>query len=185
MGAIREPSPKRSTRVIGLILVISLLFGLFVLPKLSPSPHAVGGAVADFSLPLVELDRPEGARFKLSAHRGKVVVLDFWATWCAPCLEQSKVLERFVSVPRGNVVVVGLNEGESLSKVVPHLRRHPTSYAVALDEEQLVGDALGVRGLPTLVVVDPEGKLSFMGSGLVPYGRLERVVADALANAPR
>jgi thiol-disulfide isomerase/thioredoxin len=163
----------------GLAIISSGLLGLFVLPRLGSNSKAVGSVVADFSLPLVELSGEQGDRFSIGVHRGKVVVLDFWATWCGPCLEQSRTLERFAAVPRSNVVVVGVNEGERLETVSAYLRKHPISYQVVLDEEQGVGDRFGVRSLPTLVVIDAAGKLSSISSGVVGYARLERLVTDA------
>jgi thiol-disulfide isomerase/thioredoxin len=164
---------------VSLAIGSSILLGLFVLPRLSPRPQTLGQVVKDVSLPLVELQHAEGSRFKLSAYQGKVLVLDFWATWCGPCRDQSKILERFVSVPRANVAVVGVNEGESLRTVTEFLRSHPAPYPIAMDEDGAFGESLKVQGLPTVVVINPKGELVNFLSGVVSYGRLESMVKEA------
>jgi thiol-disulfide isomerase/thioredoxin len=175
-------APKQAWVLLVLILVTSALFGLLILPRIGPRAGRAQAMAADFTLPLLASNGASGAngdRISLSALRGKTVALDFWATWCGPCIEQAKTLERLAQVHRDDVVVIGINEGERADVVRQHLRTRSISYAIALDEEEQVGRGFGVRGLPTLVVVDKNGKISSVTSGLLPYSRLERLIADA------
>lgn len=187
MNDLARPIPvKRKTPSVpgwawmAAVLAGSLLFGLLVLPRISSNQLQVTSLAPNFSLPLMNGDGAAStSRTSLLALRGKVVVLDFWATWCGPCADQSKILERFTAVPRANVEIIGINAGEPASIVSNHLKQHPANYTIALDESSQVEQAFGVRGLPTLVVITPSGRIAAVTSGVVSYAQLERLVRSA------
>jgi cytochrome c biogenesis protein CcmG, thiol:disulfide interchange protein DsbE len=178
----REPaqSPRRSVMAVGTVLIGSLLFGLLVLPRLEPREGRSGALAPEFSLPIVA-GGDASSRISLFAQRGKVVVLDFWATWCGPCAEQTKILERYAMVARPDVLVLGVNEGEPMTLLRPYFERRTPGYPVVADADESVGQGLFVRGLPTLVIIDRNGRISSETTGVTPYARLERLVADASA----
>jgi thiol-disulfide isomerase/thioredoxin len=171
-------NPLQMQRMVVLAIVASLLFGLFVLPRMGPRPTRVGTVAADFSL-LVVAGGNGVDRISLSAQRGQVTILDFWATWCGPCAEQAQILEQYVARGRADVRILAVNEGESDETVRQHLAKRKASYPVVVDSDESVGRSYSVRGLPTLVIVDKDGRIASMVSGVVPYARLERLVAEA------
>lgn len=182
-GRVRAPTSTpyglgRTNFILGLVIFASLLFGLFVLPRIGPRDTRAGAEAKEFSLPIVA-GGDTNNRVSLNAQRGKVVILDFWATWCGPCAEQAKILERYVAVPRADIVVIGVNEGEPLALLRAYFeRQRPAAYPMVADFDEQVGESFSVRGLPTLVVIDKSGRLASATSGVVPYERLERLVAD-------
>ncbi len=129
------------------------------------------------------LGRPEGPPLRLADFKGKVVVMDFWATWCAPCRVEGKVLERVREAFRGEsaAVFLAVNVDDDRSAVPEFINEEkwtlPVVYADGLDH------LLGVRALPTLVIFDREGRVVFRQEGFDPSGlakTLEQKVREAL-----
>jgi cytochrome c biogenesis protein CcmG, thiol:disulfide interchange protein DsbE len=113
------------------------------------------------ALPAVELTRSDGRAESLQvALSGSVTVIDLWATWCTACERERPKLER-LSAAYGaqGLRVIGLNVGESASVVSAYLGEKRVSYPVYLDPEFRLADALGEKRLPTILVVEPNGRI--------------------------
>jgi len=114
----------------------------------------------------VELQRLDGTTLRLADLRGKIVVLEFWATWCGPCRAEGqlyeKVIEDFRSEPR--VAFLSVNTDEDRSVVPGFLKEEkwtaPVVYAQGLDQ------LMSIRALPTLMILDGEGRVIFRQAGL-------------------
>jgi thiol-disulfide isomerase/thioredoxin len=171
-----------SVRQIGVVLLISALAGWFLLPALGNRlRHSVGDAVPDFSLPVV-LGGEKDSRQSLQALRGKIVLMDFWASWCGPCRQTLPAVEQLAKdSAKKDLVVLGINQGESSETIRQFFSGHEPSYSILSDLDGAVSSGLGVTGLPTLIVVDRQGKLRGSISGASTYARLERLVAEAEA----
>lgn len=122
---------------------------------------AAGNASRPTTLPAVELTRSDGRTEPLQvALSGSVTVIDLWATWCTACERERPKLER-LSAAYGaqGLRVIGLNVGEPASVVSAYLGENRVSYPIYLDPEFRVADALGEKRLPTILVVDPSGRI--------------------------
>jgi thiol-disulfide isomerase/thioredoxin len=96
----------------------------------------------------------------LDQHRGKVLVLDFWAGWCAECKRTVPQIQRLANAfAADGLVVVGVNAGESSSVASAHARDLGISYPITLDPELELSDRLGAGSLPMLVVIDRDGTI--------------------------
>ncbi len=170
----------RSGWVWGAILVASSVAGgLWGLPRLgTKAPQTLGGTLPEVSLSEVSTEATTD-RILLSAYRGRVLILEFWATWCASCREQQPILDRWARAHHGSATLVGVNVGEDPAVVVAHLAKTRPSYTIASDSDGSLGQRLGVRELPTLIVVDPRGRVSTAATGVITYARLLRLVAQA------
>lgn len=122
-------------------------------PPVAPKPAE--GSVRDFVL-----KDTGGAKFRLSEQRGKPVLLIFGATWCATCRSEIPRYKRIYDIyaPRG-LVVVNIDVDEPLERVARFAERHQLPYRVLLDENGRVAEAYQIVGVPTLMLIDRDGRL--------------------------
>ncbi len=118
--------------------------------------------------PEIELDLLDGKKFRLSEHKGKIVVLDFWASWCGPCLQVmpqiDKVTHEFADQ---GIELFAINLEETPAKVKAALERLKLTTTVALDSNGRVAEKYGATSIPQTVVIDRSGKVArlFVGGG--------------------
>jgi peroxiredoxin len=115
----------------------------------------------DFTLPLVG-----GNTFRLSTERGKVVMINFWATWCPPCREEMPAMERLWRHQKDHgFVLVAVSVDADTKKIKPHLDAHKLTFPAALDPKMDLANAYGVRALPSSFIVDRHGYLTALALG--------------------
>jgi peroxiredoxin len=116
-------------------------------------PPLVGGPA-----PEIVLNDLQGREVKLSDLRGKVVLLNFWATWCKPCKEEMPAMQAGYDKLRDQgLVVLAINELEDTEQVIEHVRRHGHTFPVVMDHDNVVANSYGVVGLPASFLVDRQG----------------------------
>lgn len=178
------PQDRRS-----LALVMALVLGTFGLGlggALVLGRHLTGSALEGKPAPgisLPVLDRAEP--FRLSDARGKVVVLDLWATWCPPCKKQMPIIQRLHDDPayRERVQIMSVNvdtHPQRMMLVRSYLQRHRYTMPTALDDGSVSTD-YRATSIPTLVVIDPHGRVHYTRSGVHPEAVLRAQIDGALA----
>lgn len=115
----------------------------------------------DFTVKLVD-----GRGFRLLDHRGKLVFINFWATWCPPCLEEMPAMERLWRQHQGsNFVMLAISLDADPKLVEPFLKEHGLTFAVGLDAKMDLANAYGVRALPSSFIVGRQGDLAALALG--------------------
>ena len=118
--------------------------------------------------PGFKLSSMDGQEFSLSALRGKVVLIDFWASWCAPCRKDMPALEKIYADFGGRgLVMIGMDAGEDHDTVSKFLQQTELSYPIVLAGEMNVLESYSVTAFPTLVLIDRDGNIALyhVGSG--------------------
>jgi len=182
--AARRERPAWTTTA--LVIGISLVFGLAVLPRIRPSAAGlVGQEAPDFVLPVVHGGDP-GSRIRLSNLRNQTVVLEFWASWCTACARQMLILNEIVGrAPGDEVAVVGVNVDDTPEPAAQFARARALRYPSVHDAGGQVADGYGANSLPTMVVVDREGRVRAVRHGLVRPKALESLLEEVSARGSR
>ena len=106
------------------------------------------------------LDDGGGKALRLSDYRGKWVLVNFWASWCAPCLAEIPVLERLYASGRLEVVGVAVSYN-SRAEVLDSAKQNAITYPVVLGNEDIAADFGGLDGLPSSFLYAPDGRLAW------------------------
>ena len=169
------------------IRLIPVLAALFLFSACSSSPRPVRAASQKQAkdrkpAPEFALKDADGRPVKLSDFRGKVVLLDFWATWCGPCKIE---IPWFIEFERKHkdrgFAVIGVSMDEEGWEVVkPFLSRMQVNYRVVIGNDEVATQYGGVDALPTTFLIDREGKIAGVHQGLVSKSEIEHGIEQLL-----
>ena len=149
----------------------------------SPVADATPGSASVEPLPSVSLGLLKGGALATDSLRGKVALINFWATWCVPCKAEIPIFNQFYKdyQSRGlEVLGISLDE-EGAAKVKPFLRENPMSYAVAVgDQETSAAFKIDDSKLPVTLLVDKQGRIRFKHIGLAKKEEFEAEITQLL-----
>ena len=132
----------------------------------------------DFSVQLLT-----GETFTLSEHRGTVVVLSFWASWCGPCVINMPVMQAISEQFEGLAVIVGMNVAEEPGRVRDFIAERGITYKIGLDESgDIHRNLYPSAGIPYIVIIDGDGEITetFLGGRENMFEVLEEAILDAM-----
>lgn len=138
-----------------------------------PGSVAVGSPAPEF-----ELVNLEGQISKLSELRGKIVVINFWATWCEPCKVEMPFFEKLHQSDSPNLEILAINFDEPPSQVKQFVEEYQLNFPILLDPGGVVQTLYRVRGYPTTFIVDGNGIIRYHHIGLITDDQLDHYLTD-------
>jgi len=170
---------RRSSLLMLAVFISVMLFGCRE-GNTAGGGNAGGNAGSVGSKPEFRLKSMDGRTLGPRDFPGQVVVVDFWATWCGPCQIQALILESLHGDLKGKgVQFLAANVGEDEATVKSFLRKKPFPYPVLIDPDDTVSSNLGVVALPTLMIVDKRGKISYIQPGVADAPTLRQILKQA------
>ena len=160
-------------------LLLSTLAGSAL--AMGARPPAAGMPAAGFSLTDLY-----GKAHSLEQYKGKIVLVNFWATWCKPCTSEMPAMQTVYDQLRDkDFVVLAVNELEDEAKVREHIQQYNHTFPVLLDRENQVANQYGVFGLPVSVFIDQQGVVQeYIKGGLLTERKIQEIVSRIQNAAP-
>lgn len=163
-------------------VLIGLGVGLAVLIALRGG-GVLSGSAREAALPpaLPEVDAPapdfkletlDGQSRQISALRGRILIINFWATWCGPCRQEMPLLQATQDQHAGQVLALAVNNAESPQTVKKFVDELGLRMDILLDPEMKVSELYRVRGFPTTIFVDQQGVIRYQHVGVLNQGSL-------------
>ncbi len=156
--------------IIGVLVGLLVLSGVWALAGRNTTPFPQVTEVEPYPAPDFALQALDGSTVRLSDYQGKVVLLNFWGTWCEPCKAETPALEAaYQKLKNEGLVIIGvdlLHSERSLNRDIEHVREfaqfYGVNYPLVLDEDGSVSRAYAIHPIPTTYIIDPEGKVRYI-----------------------
>jgi thiol-disulfide isomerase/thioredoxin len=150
------------------------------------APKVVGAGIGDLAPDVLGND-PGGRRHSLLSYRGRVVVINFWATWCGPCRAEIPLLNDLQArYAAGGLDVVGVSLDENgWTAINPFLAQTPVQYTILTGDDRVAAPFGGVAALPATFIVNRDGIIAAKSGGAIRQGMYDELIERLLAAAPR
>ena len=149
-------------RILGLLLAGTAAAGMAGIGVAAAVAPLATGAPA----PAFQLDSSDGKAVDLGSLRGKVVMINFWASWCGPCRKEMPILEQLNKQYRGKgLTLIGVNVEPDSRAAMTWLKETPVSFPILFDTESKVSKLYQVAGMPNTVIVDRKGTVRYIHRG--------------------
>jgi thiol-disulfide isomerase/thioredoxin len=165
------------TKVKTLVVSLMLGFSAIILSSCSRTPSGTEGTVeVGREAPKFKLPDLSGQVVALDQYKGKIVMLDFWATWCGPCRMSMPILENLQKEYPNDMTLLAVNLQEPRDEVRNFVREHDIHSRVVLDESGSVGETYGAGAIPMQVLIDRQGIVRYVIVGVKSASELRKMI---------
>ena len=163
------------------LVALCVAASLVALALVISGPSAPAGAAADpaapaFSLPVLG---HSGQKVSLAGYAGRPLIVNFFASWCEPCQQETPLLARFYRTEHGKVAIVGLDENDAAGSAMSFTQKHGVGYPVGFDPEVIAASAYGVAALPQTFFLNAKHRIVDRVFGAVTLADINRGIALA------
>jgi peroxiredoxin len=164
---------ERTLAIAGAVAALALVAAIWFLTGRDAGPQGAAMSEVNRPAPAFAVPALDGGNVSLADYEGKVVVLNFWATWCEPCKRELPALEQaYTTYGDQGLTIIGVNltddeqaQGGSETKIRAFLDQYGVTYPIALDTQGEVTNAYRVFPLPTSFFIDPQGHIRYVHIG--------------------
>jgi cytochrome c biogenesis protein CcmG/thiol:disulfide interchange protein DsbE len=157
--------------------LVAALAAIFVIAAIAVSLATTGGGSPGGPMaPGFTLDSltASGQHITLSQYQGKPLIVNFWASWCEPCQQETPLLASWYARQHGHVIVVGLDENDTASSAVQFAKSKGVSYPIGVDPQLAAANAYGVTGLPQTFFLNAQHRIVDHVLGAVTLADLDK-----------
>ncbi len=189
-GVHLQTSQKNKWRIaitltLGILLPSGLVHAELPVPELT---HQLARLEIPVATPDFSLEDMDGERYTFESVRGKVVMVNFWATWCPPCRREIPSMEALYQAYKDeSFTILAINQWESPDHVFAYMGQLDVfpNFPILFDGNSSVSQAFGVKGLPTTVLIDRQGRIVYQALGGRDFNHPEvRAIIRELLDAP-
>jgi peroxiredoxin len=142
----------------------------------APALAQQGGTVTEFTLGVLD-----GDPIALADYEGEVIIMNFWATWCPPCRAEMPGINNFYEAYKDEgLIVLAINEEESEEQVRPFIQLNNFTFPILLDSQGRVAQQYSTRSFPTTFIIDREGVIQHVQTGVISERELEEIIVPLL-----
>ena len=163
------------------LIALAAVASLIAIALVASGPAAPAGAAADPAAPAFSLAvlGQSAQKISLGDYAGKPLIVNFFASWCEPCQQETPLLARFYRAEHAKVAIVGLDENDVLGSAMSFTRKEGVGYPVGFDPEVVAASAYGVAGLPQTFFLDARHRIVDRVFGAVTQADINRGIALA------
>ena len=169
----------RKTMQVAILLIIIMVGAFTIAGSLFSKTEipTIGSAAPDFTLPLMD-----GGEMSLQAFKGKAVIINFWGTYCPPCVREMPLIQSYYDQYKDQgLVVLGVNENDPLVTAKAFVRQYKLTFPILMDKDT-VRKQFGVTAYPSTFFIDRDGDIQAIKEGEVNEAYLRRIVDRILVS---